>query len=218
MIWTIAVHNFAHQIVVGACAVKSRMTRETLSAWISEGRGQGCLSSYRPWIRHTRRSPHGKGNVNLPYIPLFDRQATFLSRNEWEVALLVLWLGVNDMWEQYPFWPWPHPHPLYGQLGISPDSAQFSRGTLALARDLGIRHGVYPGSAMPYVSTTDIVFAKSESQAIKLIAVDAKPLGELEGDQMAVRTHERLVLARTYYQELGIPWFGRFQASCRLDG
>lgn len=178
-----------------------------LLAWIKEGRGQGHGANYQSWLRISRRGQPSKGNLSLPYIPVLGRRATLLSDNEANLAVWLLWLGACDLREQFPLWPLAHVHPIYGHPLADHARLQWSRGALAIANDLGIKHGRFIGTNIPYVATTDLMLTIMEGGRPRLIAVAAKPGSEVSGESRPrSRTRERLALEIAYARELGIPW------------
>jgi hypothetical protein len=178
-----------------------------LLAWIKSGRGQGHGSNYQSWLRITRRGQPSGGNLSKPYLPVLGRSANFLSGNEANLATWLLWLGVSDLREQFPLWPHAHVHPVYGHPLANHHALPWSRGTLEIARNLGIRHGTFVGTRIPYVATTDFMLTIIDRGAARLIAVAAKPAGIVNGTvKVSLRAKERLLLEKEYSRELGIPW------------
>lgn len=175
---------------------------------ILNGHGQGHGSQYQPWLRITRRGGPSNANLIFQHLPMFNRHGHFLSRNEWNVAIWLLWLGVDDLREQFPLWPWKHPHPLYGHPRLDRKPVPYSRGTLAIARDLGIEHGRTPGwSGGVYVATTDLMITLVESDQLRSVAIAVKPKDIVNGSREAPqRIKERLILEMAYAKELGIRW------------
>lgn len=179
----------------------------SLREQIRQGRGQGHHASYLPWLRLSRRRLPSTSNAHLQSMPLIGRQGHFLSSNELHVALWLLWLGVDDLREQFPLWPFPHPHPLYGLPAVQGKPLPWSRGTLAIAADLGIDHGRFIGSRIPYVATTDLMLTLVGDGAPRCIAVALKPATMVSGQSsVKKRTVERLALEKAYADEIGIRW------------
>lgn len=175
---------------------------------IMDGHGQGHGSQYQPWLRITRRGGPSNANLIFEHLPMFNRHGHFLSRNEWHVAIWLLWLGVDDLREQFPLWPWKHPHPLYGHPRLERKPVPYSRGTLAIARDLGIEHGRTPGWAGGvYVATTDLMLTVLDGDQPRAVAIAVKPKDIVNGGREAPqRMKERLVLEMAYARELDIRW------------
>ncbi|RUP25728.1 MAG: hypothetical protein EKK45_18505 [Curvibacter sp.] len=178
-----------------------------LLAWIKDGRGQGHGESYQPWLRISRRGLPSKGNLSLRPIPALGRTANFLSANEASLAVWLLWLGASDLREQFPLWPLPHVHPIYGHSLADHGGLPWSRGTLAIAHDLGIEHGRFVGTNIPYIATTDLMLTVMYGGRPRLVAVAAKPGSEVGGEsRLRSRARERLALEVAYANELGISW------------
>ncbi|GAB7540560.1 hypothetical protein CS8_002210 [Cupriavidus sp. 8B] len=192
---------------------KRKVKWETLERWIKEGRGTGHGVDYSPWLRHERGNLASDGNnIDLTLIGS-GRQACFLSREEADVAVWLLWLGVQDLREQFPIWPWPHPHPLACHSGCG--ELRWSRGTLAVAEELGIEHGTYVGTLVPYVATTDILATVATRDGLKAVAIAVKSestIASIAGGNTPAdtrdgpRVRERLILERVALMEIGVEW------------
>lgn len=91
-----------------------RMTFKKLFNQINQGYGQGHGTNYQPWLQIRRKNTSPKSNQVVAWLPPLEREAHFFSRGEYHTALLLLWLQVEDLREQYPLWPVAHPHPLWG--------------------------------------------------------------------------------------------------------
>lgn len=177
-----------------------------LQLWIEEGRGQGHGLDFMPWLQITRRGMPKNSTLILAPLPGLGRHGHFLSRNEWELAVFLIWLGVADLREQYPLWPWSHPHPLYDHPDCQGLVTKSSRGTLAIASDLGIRHPLYPGKGMAYIMTTDLLVTVRSSWRTSLCAFAVKSADDLQNDKLAERAAEKLHIEKQWAAELNIPW------------
>lgn len=183
------------------------MTEKTLRQWILEGRGRGHGVAYKPWLQMSRRQLHSNSNVNLRYLTTIGRHGHFLSRNEWHVALWLMWLGVEDLREQFPLWPFPHPHPLYEHPELYQAALPVSRGTVEIAHELGIAHGYFVGTRIPYIATTDLMISVRDGEGtLKAIAIAVKPSDIADGSRVVGRVTERLLLEMAYASEIGIRW------------
>lgn len=108
-------------------------------------------------------------------------------------------------------WPWSHPHPLYG-LNADRDAAlPWSPGMMEICTKLGIDHGVFVGTRIPYIWTIDLAltipWVGEESPGCCLVSV--KPLESeryLYIDPLD-RGPEKLEGERQYAQSLNIPYF-----------
>jgi hypothetical protein len=180
---------------------------KTLRENIRAGRGQGHGAGYQPWLQIARRKMPSNSNINLRNLPQLGRHGHFLSRNEVNIGIWLLWLGADDLREQFPLWPFEHPHPLYGHPAMTEHRLPWSRGTLTIARELGIDHGWCMGKSIPYVATTDFLLTVFMDGTPRVVAVAAKPAAIVEGHIKATqRVKERLALELAYARELGIPW------------
>jgi hypothetical protein len=116
---------------------KHSMTSEKIENWIKEGRGKGIGESYKPWLTIRDLSSRGysiriKGNKTKRIHHLFSRlEATHFYPADLNTLM-------KDIWEQYPLLPLEE--------------------TLAIAKNLGIKHPVDPISKEFIVLTTDQVY------------------------------------------------------------
>jgi hypothetical protein len=181
------------------------MTWKKLAALISDGHGQGHREHYKPWLRITKRSSSPVSNIGLLPAPDLGRTHHYLSGSEKTSILLLKWLGAEDVREQYPVWPWPHLHPM---LGLQhPDAGQRLKGLEEIAEDLGIEHGTFFGTDIPYVATLDVLSTwRSASGMPLLIAHECKPASALQGDG-SKRVLERLQLTERYCALACLPRF-----------
>lgn len=173
------------------------MTWDKFYKHLLQGFGTGHGAAYRPWLTLRRKNPSKRSNQVAAYLFLQRRHGFFFSRGEYQIALLLLWLGVDDLREQFPLWPIAHPHPLFGAIGSEEVQLPYSRGLLEIAAEAGIEHGVYPGTKIPYVATMDFMLTIRIGGDLKLLAVSCKPFCTLE-DEIKWRTLERLELERRY--------------------
>jgi len=183
-----------------------KMTHKKFLRALRDGLGQGHGEAYSPWLYIHRKNVSPCSNQVIAAFPGWQRQFHFFSRQEHELALVLIWLGVLDLREQYPAWPWEHPHPLVAttnDLKIYKDS----RGMLAIAEEAGIVHGVYPGTNILYPSTIDILITvKGKKNSRQLIGIALKPRKQIEDEITNMRLVERLELQRRYCAELYIPF------------
>lgn len=179
----------------------SGMTHKKLCQFIRAGYGQGHGSNYEPWLRLRRKNPSPESNQVVAWLPLLERVAHFFSRGEYHTALLLLWLNVRDLRDQYPIWPFSHPHPLVGAAGAENLQLPFSPGLLTIAKEAGIEHGDEIGSRLPYVATLDIVVTVPAISGLKLAIFSSKPFDD-PNTEVKWRTLERLELERRYAIEI----------------
>lgn len=180
---------------------RERLVLKKLYQCIRAGYGQGHGSSYEPWLRLRRKNPSPESNQVVMWMPILNRVAHFFSRGEYHTALLLLWLCVCDLREQYPIWPLAHPHPLVGARGAETLQLPFSRGLLSIAQEAGIDHGYEIGTRQPYIATLDIVVTVPAADGLKLAIFSSKPITDPNVD-VKWRTLERLELERRYSAEI----------------
>lgn len=183
-------------------APSRRMTWKKLTSLISQGYGQGHQAIYKPWLHITKRTSSPVSNIGLLPAPDLGRTHHYLSAAEKTTILLLKWVGAHDIREQYPVWPWPHLHPQHG-LHPSHDDTKLP-GLQDLANQLGIDHGRFIGTNIPYVATLDILSTwRQEDGTYRLIAHECKPADVLH--QVAnTRMRERLQLTGRYCEEAQI--------------
>ncbi|MCE1243668.1 TnsA endonuclease N-terminal domain-containing protein [Oryzomicrobium sp.] len=179
------------------------MTWDKLIKRIQHGYGMGHGADYQPWLTLRRKNSSRESNQVAAHLHPLHRPGYFFSRGEYQIALLLLWLGIHDLREQYPLWPIAHPHPLYGAPGTEGLQLGYCSGLLDIATEAGIEHGHFPGSDIPYVATIDFLVTIRDNSGFDLIAISCKPI---EDPNQAVkwRTLERLELERRYAERNGI--------------
>lgn len=170
-----------------------------LAAMLREGRGQGHGENYLPWLQLSRRHLPKTSNAPYEYLYPLRRPGHFLSTNEWEVALFLLWSGVDDLREQFPLWPWAHAHPLVGRHDYrGDDGSDACKGLLEIASRYGLKHGVYPGSRIPYVATADFCLTIKTGRSFTCILCAVKPENLFFDDALTARDLNRLALQLKY--------------------
>lgn len=184
------------------------MTYKKLYERIRLGFGQGHSRYYSPWLQIRRKNPSPESNQVVTWLPPLERAAHFFSRGEYHLALLLLWLGVLDLREQFPIWPLDHPHPLDGGLGMHGLPATYVKGLLKIAAEAGINHGYEIGSKQPYVATLDILVTVPGEDMPAVAVFSSKPIDDADA-AVKWRTLERLELERRYSIEIG----GRYYVS-----
>lgn len=137
-------------------------------------------------------------------LPGMRRAFNFLSRSEFVIALLLLYLGVREVREQFPLWPWAHAHPLSRLPGLSSEvrlTLPSSVGLLELAHDAGINHGFEIGNRnVPYIATTDLAVTVDFQGRVLFCAIAVKPHSVLQRRER--RPLERIELERLYQAQL----------------
>lgn len=182
------------------------MTKEKLKAQVRLGFGQGHGSGYNPWLIIRRKNPSPVSNQVVSWMPPLGRVAHYFSRGEYFTALLLIWLMVLDLREQFPLWPTPHPHPLTGAQGSEGLNLKWSRGLLKIAAEAGIKHGVEVGTNIPYTATIDLMATVKIDDKLKLFGFSSKAICNPDED-IKERTLERLELERRYTTEIDAGYF-----------
>ena len=174
------------------------MTEARLAQLRRDGCGTGRDEGYKAWIRIRRKLSSPVSNLHSMTNPMYRRSLNLLSGLEFSAANVALWLGANEVREQHPFWPEEHPHPCTGrhpdldrELGPAP-------GLLDLAKEAGIKHGVYPGTRLPFVATIDFTVATGAWHASRLTHWSCKPRSLLDSAPNRERMLERIELERMY--------------------
>ena len=145
---------------------------------MEEGRGQGVLQDYKPWI--TIHDLASKGVVSRVWGQKTGRIHHFLSRNETAFFyILDASEKVFDIREQFPLLP------------VSE--------TLEIARQAGIRHPRDTRSLYPYVMTSDFVITTKDG-ITKVRSV------KLSKELLNPRTVEKLEIERRYWAKRRIEW------------
>lgn len=185
-------------------AQTGRMTLKKLTALVSAGYGQGHFHRYKPWLRVTKRDYSPNSFIgHLPAISL-ARQHHFRSIAERITIQASKWLGAVDVREAYPVWPWEHPHPGHGLPGF--ERAANQPGLLEIAKESGIAHGVFAGTALPYVATLDeLTTWRDDRGNYFLVAFQNKPRDIVHEATLMSRAKERLELGARYCNQAGIP-------------
>src|SRR5258708_24039383 len=125
---------------------KSRalIDRNAIDRFRKEGRGQGTLQDYKPWLTVRDVSSHGRSSRDKGWKT--GRTHHFLSILELLYYLILEWsLMVTDIREQYPLLPIDD--------------------TLAIADSLDIKHPAHPKTKEPIVMTTDFYISLRNDRA-----------------------------------------------------
>ncbi|MES2932703.1 MAG: hypothetical protein V4805_04370 [Pseudomonadota bacterium] len=182
------------------------MTHEKLYKRIREGMGIGHLAAYKPWLTLKRRNSSPYSVQVVSWMPPLGRDAHYFSLGEYHTALTLLWVGVQDLREQYPIWPVAHPHPLAGSHNANCEEAPWSQGLLKIAQDADILHGVEIGTKLAYVASIDLLATPPLTRPRKIVGFSSKPIASPSA-QVKWRTLERLELERRYLEEIGGRYF-----------
>jgi len=156
---------------------RSKWNEKTFNRYIAEGRGQGTLESYRPWIRIQDFA--SRGIVSRIKSSKTNRIIHLLSKNELYYFYLLEWAdNVLDIREQFPL------------LDVEM--------TTSIAKNIGVKHPTDNESGFPYVLTCDFLITMND----RTIARTIKQSGELSNK----RTLEKLEIERRYWKEKGVNW------------
>lgn len=156
---------------------RGRITTEKL---ISEGRGEGRGSQYKPGLRIQDVSSTGLSTRIHGWKT--QREHHFLSKLELSYFFLLEWSQlVLDIREQYP-------------LDI--------KETVAIAESLGIRHPTDPHTKRPVALTTDFLITVSKLTDSEEKARTIKPSKKLSSH----RVMEKFEIERLYWKVRNIDW------------
>ena len=145
---------------------------------IKEGRGQGTLAEYKPWI--TIHDFASKGVVSRVRGLKTGRVHHLMSRNEAAYFFILDSSDhVIDIREQFPL------------LGVDE--------TVRIAAEAGIRHPCDTKSLYPYVLTSDFVITTKSGTCVRTV----KELSQVQEDS---RVREKLEIERRYWKERGVDW------------
>lgn len=167
---------------------------------ILDGAGSGHCSAFQPWLQLRRKNASKESNQVRGWIVPLGRTATYMSRGEYRTALLLLWLKIADLREQYPIWPTAHPHPLEG-AELAPSNLKPSRGLLAIASESGINHEKEIGTKIPYIATIDFAATVVIDGIARLFLFALKPIAHRD-QAVEWKTAGRLELERRYSEEI----------------
>lgn len=149
----------------------------TFRKYLRNGRGQGEMSNYKPWI--CIQDFPSRGTVTRISGYKTGRVHHFMSRYETAFFYLLEWSdSVLDIREQYPL--------LNLELAVQ------------IANESGIRYPRDNESNFPYVLTCDFMISTEAG----LKARTVKQSAELN----RVRTLEKLEIERNYWRTMGIDW------------
>jgi hypothetical protein len=182
------------------------MTYAKVASRIALGHGLGVGPHYIPWLTLRRRNPSPDSNQVVSWMPPLGRTAHYFSRGEYHTALFLLWLGVEDLREQFPIWPIPHPHPLDLQDNAPDQPRPWSRGLLAIAAEAHVKHGVEFGTNVPYIASIDLLATTHSLGRRSLTIFSSKPIDSPK-DEVRWRTLERLELERRYALDIAARYF-----------
>ncbi|OSX93868.1 hypothetical protein BTJ45_01932 [Bacillus mycoides] len=153
-------------------------TEAKIARYLKEGRGQGELSSYKPWL--TIQDVPSSGRVHRVMGWKTEREHHFLSDMEFNYFCLCDWAeNVIDIREQFP---------LDREI------------TLKIADKLNIKHPVDKQTSI--VMTTDFFLTVRDDKGIAYKARTIKGSNDLNN----TRIIEKFEIERVYWEEQGIEW------------
>ena len=156
---------------------KTVWNENTYRKRIEEGRGQGEVRQYLPWVQVQDFS--SQGTISRIAGHKTGRTHHFMSSGETDYFYLLDWSDeVLDIREQYPL--------------------QDIEAAIAIAADKGIRYPKDPVSGFPYVLTSDFLITTKTGVKARTV----KRSAELHNR----RTLEKLEIERQYWQHAGIDW------------
>lgn len=163
-------------------AKRKRLTSEkSIERHKGEGRGDGRLADYNPWLHI--QDVASRGLVTRIKGWKTGRVHHFLSLLELGYFYILEWsLEVYDIREQYPLLPLEE--------------------TIAIAEACGVKHPTDPRSKHPVVMTTDVV----TTIRTDLRDVDQARTLKYAGDLRSTRVLEKLEIERRYWQARKVDW------------
>lgn len=176
------------------------MTEKKMRDLVRCGFGQGRGERYVPWIRVTRTMTSPVSGTLRACTPVHTRALHLLSWLEYKAALLLCWLGAEEIREQYPLWTDAYVHPRFHPEAPYATTSLPQVSMREIARDLGIKQGCYVGTHIPYVATADLVAQFGAKHGDQLLFVSCKPASARIGKP---RVEERLALEAEYARRAG---------------
>jgi hypothetical protein len=160
---------------------KLLVTEKLIDKWIAQKRSQGEGANYKPWLTIQDVPSQGlchriKGWKNGRVHHLFSNlEANIFYTYEWSPLIV-------DIMEQYALLP--------------------QEETLAIAKEIGVRHPADPRTHYPIVMTTDFFLRIKRGLHYEYQARTAK----YESDLKDLRTLEKLEIERRYWRARNIDW------------
>lgn len=160
---------------------KRGFTKEKYEKWIKEGRGTGVGSDYRPWLTIQNVASRGR-STRMKGITT-KRQHEFLSDMERNYFVIVEFSKeVKDIREQFPLLPLEQ--------------------TLAIAKEIGVKHPTDPSTNEPIVMTTDFLITVEKNGVLINLARTIKPKDELNSK----RQIEKFEIERIFWKQAAVDW------------
>lgn len=155
-------------------------TEKKIARYYKEGRGQGELGSYKPWLTIQDVPSNGRAHRDIGWKT--KREHHLLSDLEYNYFCLLDWSdNVIDIREQYP---------------IDREI------TTKISEDINIKHPIDSSTQTPIVMTTDFLITLRHDSEINYIARTIKPEKELNN----TRVIEKFEIERVYWEDHGVDW------------
>lgn len=155
-------------------------TEEKIARYQKEGRGQGELSKYKPWLTTQDVPSEGRNHRSVGWKT--NRKHELFSDLEFDYLCLVDWVSdIIDIREQFP---------LDRMI------------TLKISEELDYKHPADPKTGTDIVMTTDFLLTIREGSRLSYIARTIKPSKELNN----INVIKKFDIERTYWENQGIDW------------
>lgn len=155
-------------------------TEKKIARYYKEGRGQGELGNYKPWLTIQDVPSNGRAHRDIGWKT--KREHHLLSDLEYNYFCLLDWSdSVIDIREQFP---------------INREI------TTKIAEDMNITHPLDSSTQTPIVMTTDFLITQRHDSKINYIARTIKPEKELND----TRVIEKFEIERVYWEDQGVDW------------
>lgn len=168
---------------------RKKMTDERLKSKIKEGRGNGVLEAYQPWLKVREVPSRGSSHI-LPGVKVL-REHQLLSDAEYHYNITLEFdPSVIDIREQFPLLP--------------------REETAAIASSLGYPLTRYPYSSELLVFTTDFLVTKLDNHGKEYLEAKSikylRDLKKAQADGKAEPIMQRLQIEREYWSRRGVDW------------
>ncbi|MCM3325012.1 TnsA endonuclease N-terminal domain-containing protein [Cytobacillus kochii] len=155
-------------------------TEKKIARYYKEGRGQGELGNYRPWLTIQDVPSNGRAHRDIGWKT--KREHHLLSDIEYNYFCLLDWSDdVIDIREQFP---------------INREN------TTIIAEHMNIKHPLDSSTQTPVVMTTDFLITLRHDSKITYMARTIKPEKELNN----TRVIEKFGIERTYWENQDVDW------------
>ncbi|PLR75793.1 heteromeric transposase endonuclease subunit TnsA [Bacillus sp. V3-13] len=155
-------------------------TEKKIARYYKEGRGQGELGNYKPWLTIQDVPSNGRAHRDIGWKT--KREHHLLSDNEYNYFCLLDWSDdVIDIREQFP---------------INREI------TTKIAEQMNINHPQDPSTQTPIVMTTDFLITLRHGSKFDYIARTIKPEKELNSS----RVIGKFEIERAYWKEQNVDW------------